>query len=87
LNREGINFLNSITRWELKYPIKKDKYILKGTSRKQVLDKMKELDLSVLPVVSGDLNYEGVVDKESIMSQIIKDFYNYSKKRIALPVF
>jgi len=65
----------------------KDIYIVKGASRKQVLDKMKKHNLSVLPIISLELNYEGVVDKESIMLQITKDFYNYSKKRMRLPVF
>jgi CBS domain-containing protein len=86
-SEEGDNFLGSITNWELKSPIKKDIYIVKGASRKQVLDKMKKHNLSVLPIISLELNYEGVVDKESIMLQITKDFYNYSRKRMRLPVF
>jgi hypothetical protein len=80
----GQEFLNDINKRKLHHPIRSDIYIKKGKSRKQVLDKMEELGLTVLPVVSdglvsGSLNYEGVVDKDSIMWQITTDFYNYAK--------
>jgi hypothetical protein len=77
---EGQKFLKDISDWILNPPIRKDIYVLKGASRKQVLDRMKGLKLTVLPVVSAGLNYEGVVDKDSIMWQITTDFYNYTKK-------
>ncbi len=77
---KGQEFLNDIKERKLYHPIRTDIYIKKGKSRKEVLDKMEELGLTVLPVVSGDQNYEGVVDKDSIMWQIITDFYNYAKK-------
>jgi hypothetical protein len=84
---EGKEYVEQINKWILNDPIKKDTYIVKGASRKQVLDRMKELNLTVLPVVSGYLIYEGIVDKDSIMLQITKDFYRYAKKNTILPVF
>jgi predicted transcriptional regulator len=83
----GDTFLKEISEWILNSPIRNDICIIKGASRKQVLDKMKELGLDVLPVISGDRSYVGVLDRDSIMSQITRDFYNYAKNPKGLPEF
>jgi hypothetical protein len=84
---QGDKLLTDINEWKLNPPIRNDISIIKGASRKQVLDKMKELGLTVLPVVSLGNSYEGVLDKDSIMSQITRDFYNYAKNPKGLPEF
>jgi hypothetical protein len=72
-------FINEIQEWKLNLPVRKNSYIIKGASRRQVFDRMKELDLTVLPVISLDRNYEGVIDRDSLIWQITRDLYDYAK--------
>jgi hypothetical protein len=70
-------FINDINNWKFDYPfIHKDYYILKGILRKQVLEKMNELGLKVIPVVSADLICEGIIDYETIVTQINNEIHN-----------
>ena len=65
----------NINKWYLdttEFPILKDVYIVKGSSLKQVIDRMKELRLRVLPVVSTALKYEGIIDYDTVIFQITK---------------
>jgi CBS domain-containing protein len=79
-NDNATNFMNTINKWTLNSTIiEKNVYVIKGASRKQVLEMMKQHTKSVLPVVSLGLRYEGVIDYDSIIWQITKDFYDYTK--------
>ena len=80
-------FIEDLNEWNInKYPIwpckLRDTYIVKGTSRKQVLETMKNLHLEVLPVVSGDLHYEGIIDRETIANQIYDELSELSQYKI-----
>jgi hypothetical protein len=69
-------FLNKINRWELVSPIiRKNAYVEEGISRKNVLNKMDELGLNTIPVVSSGERYIGVTEKETIIHGIVKDLY------------
>src|SRR3989442_781026 len=60
-----IPLVNEINSWKLNAdPIKKE-YVMKGTPRKQVLDKMDRLGLDAIPVVSAGLKYEGFIDRDT----------------------
>jgi hypothetical protein len=80
-------FVKKINDWKLDpsviNPKGKDVYVVKGASRKQVLDQMNRHKLWVLPAVSLGLHYEGVIDCDSIVWQITRDLYEHAK--ISLP--
>jgi hypothetical protein len=68
--------INKINKWELDSPFIRNKaYIEEGTSRKQTLNKMNELKLDTLPVVSNGERYVGVTEKDTIIYGIVKDLY------------
>ena len=69
-------FLNKINRWELVSPIiRKNAYVEEGVSRKYVLNKMDELGLNTIPVISSGKRYIGVTEKDIIIHGIVKDLY------------
>lgn|SRR5574341_59632 len=74
-------FVEKIREWDLQEPIRKDMYIVKGISRKQALYLMDKLKVDVIAVVSADLRYEGVIDRETIISQIAEELVATSVKR------
>ncbi len=78
----AFDFVNKINQWNLEpsviNPKGKDIKVVKGTSRKQVLDLMKQHQLWVLPVVSSGPRYEGVIDYDSIILQITRDLYEHA---------
>lgn len=74
------DFMNSIRNWTFSSDsIIKDGFVINTASRKEILDMMKQQVRNVLPVVSIDRTYRGVVDYDSIIWQITKDFYTYTK--------
>jgi hypothetical protein len=75
LNKDS-NFIGKLNSWELDAPvIKKNAYVEEHTTRKQVLDKMHELGLDTLPIVSEGKRYVGVTQKDIIIMGIVKDLY------------
>jgi hypothetical protein len=64
-----------INDWNIysgEFPISKDAYIVKDTSRKQVIDRMNKLRYNVIAVVSTDLEYLDIIDYDTVVSQITK---------------
>jgi hypothetical protein len=73
---KGSELINKINKWELDSPIiRNNAYIEEGTSRKQTFNKMNELKLDTLPVVSKGERYVGVTEKDTIIYGIVKDLY------------
>lgn len=68
------NFTNEISS----KIIRNDAYIVKGTSRRKTLDIMDDIKLDVLPVVSPNLKYEGIIDRSSVISQILNELSDTS---------
>jgi hypothetical protein len=65
-----------INHWDLysdEFPILKDAYIVKDASRKQVIDRMNKLSLKAIAVVSTELKYLGIIEYDTVVSQITKD--------------
>jgi hypothetical protein len=79
----AMEFVKKINDWKLDLsvinPKGKDINVVKGASRKQVLDLMNQHKLWVLPVVSSGPRYEGVIDYDSIIWQITSDLYKHAK--------
>jgi CBS domain-containing protein len=77
-------FVNSINMWsrsnqELKEPISMEAYVVKGASRKDVLEKMETLGLDVFPVVSADMKYVGMIDRYKIISKINAELSEFAR--------
>ena len=60
-----INKWNFNTNRSLKI-IRTDAYVVKDASRKHVLNIMQNQKLDVLPVISANLYYEGVIDRNTV---------------------
>ncbi|MDQ3840429.1 MAG: hypothetical protein M3297_14310 [Thermoproteota archaeon] len=80
---DGEKFVEVINKWDFNTDIsskiiRTDAYIVKGTTRKQVLKIMQNEKLDVLPVVSANLYYEGIIDRNTIIYQIFKDLSKFS---------
>ncbi|HZA69240.1 MAG TPA: hypothetical protein VE548_06015 [Nitrososphaeraceae archaeon] len=84
---DGEQFVEVIKKWKFNTDIsskiiRTDTYIVKGTTRKQVLKIMQNEKLDVLPVVSANLYYEGVIDRNTKLTEgkLSKTSYSISSQ-------